>query len=600
MSVIHTQSTSARIQKDVNKAQRGEFEGQHIVKAVSNLKPMAPPPNIPLAVKIPFPEHLRSRIGGHTGYSSAHELYSSCHQFFHDRAMCAGNTELVTLSATMVYAKGGRFKAVGDVTAIIPHINVRVGYHDLYSVLYIYLLPLWLKYSRNVQLLQSDTVLCNDLHAAMLAKTPDIDVIKDKCYEVKGRNKTKSLIRNKPIKVFLHVDAKFVNEADFRRVQFTEDEAPDIDSVMTYTVTRSATTSTKRRRSTDSFYDSSAGDGPVAIKKSKLTQDSFVVPVTIDNPISIPSPSPSVSRADIRQALIQQTVLRQNSAPVSLKCVVHCLPDFSWSDLIENPTKSQNLRQNFPGIETTVIYDPKQTAHEGSFKMALVHCSTSKIVVGEGTRVCLKRCFDRDVTNGEKLMYCKDKQFEELSRELNCLLWAKIMLRLVYDYIDSANESSGSVPPFSIPKLHFVDAALAVVTAADGREEFYMIEELIPENHGWSFTKYICNNSAVPLLSNNLESQHTAERNHCARFLSFAQHIQYIQTSSLAFTSDFQGANHLLTDPQIITDPLLGTQLFARGNVAFDMLLTTHICSGNEFCEFYKPSRSNFTAPDSA
>ncbi|KAJ3717887.1 hypothetical protein C8R42DRAFT_644497 [Lentinula raphanica] len=470
MSVIHTQSTSARIQKDVNKAQRGEFEGQRIVKAVSNCKPMAPPPNIPLAVKIPFPEHLRSRIGSHTGYSSAHELYSSCHQFFHDRAMCAGNTELVTLSATMVYAKGGRFKAVGDVTAIIPHINVRVGYHDLYSVLYIYLLPLWLKYSRNIQLLQSDTVLCNDLHAAMLAKTPDIDVIKDKCYEVKGQNKTKS----------------------------------------------------------------------------------------------------------------------------------HCLPDFSWSDLIENPTKSQNLRQNFPGIETTVIYDPKRTAHKGSFKMALVHCSTSKIVVGEGTRVCLKRCFDRDVTNGEKLMYCKDKQFEGLSRELNCLLWARIMLRLVYDYIDSANESSGSVPPFSIPKLRFVDAALAVVTAADGREEFYIIEELIPENHGWSFTKYICNNSAVPLLSNNLESRHTAERNHCARFLSFAQHIQYIQTSSLAFTSNFQGANHLLTDPQIITDPLLGTQLFACGNVAFDMLLTTHICSGNEFCEFYKPSRSNFTAPDSA
>ncbi|KAJ3752630.1 hypothetical protein EV360DRAFT_88558 [Lentinula raphanica] len=225
----------------------------------------------------------------------------------------------------MVYAKGGRFKAVGDVTAIISHINVRVGYHNLYSVLYIYLLRLWLKYSWNVQLLQSNTVLCNDLHVAMLAKTPDIDIIKDKCYEVKGRNKTKSLICNKPIKVFLHIDAKFVNEADFRRVQFTEDEAPEIDSVTTYdqTVTRSAMTSTKHRHSTDSFHDSSAGDGPVAIKKSKLTQDSFIVPVTIDNPISIPSPSPSVSRADICQVLIQQTVLRQNSgkstAPVDTR-----------------------------------------------------------------------------------------------------------------------------------------------------------------------------------------------------------------------------------------------------------------------------------------
>lgn len=68
----------------------------------------------------------------------------------------------------------------------------------------------------------------------MLPKVPDINAIKDDCYELKGAKKTKCLIRNRAIKLNLHIDAALVSEANFRRVQYTEDDAPEISSTMTH------------------------------------------------------------------------------------------------------------------------------------------------------------------------------------------------------------------------------------------------------------------------------------------------------------------------------------------------------------------------------
>lgn len=252
-------------------------------------------------------------------------------------------------------------------------------------------------------------------------------------------------------------------------------------------------------------------------------------------------------------------LLHMCNTDVVMSAVVYRLPDYSWADLLQNPTRPQDLRQYFQGEEVMITFNPKQKVHEGSFKMALTECVTSKVVLGDSTKVCLKRCFDRSTT-GEKTMYCEDKQYTELSRELNCILWAKIMLELVYKFMDSVDEASGTPPLFRVPQLRFVDAAL-VVASRDQREEVYMMEELIAKAEGWLFYKYICNNSAVPLLVDEESSFCASEKNRCARFLSFAQHVQYIETTSLAFTSDFQGGEYLLTDPQIITDPCVTLSL---------------------------------------
>ncbi|KIK66936.1 hypothetical protein GYMLUDRAFT_239139 [Collybiopsis luxurians FD-317 M1] len=124
------------IRKNVNMAQRGDFEKKNVVKAVSNRMARAmqeAPTNIPAAVKIPFPEHFRSLLAGRTGYNDAHSMYQQCLQFFHQRAVTAGNTELVTLQVTMSYPQAGKFKPVGDVTAAIQHVNMRKFALDEYA-----------------------------------------------------------------------------------------------------------------------------------------------------------------------------------------------------------------------------------------------------------------------------------------------------------------------------------------------------------------------------------------------------------------------------------------------------------------------------------
>ncbi|KAH7868549.1 uncharacterized protein C8R40DRAFT_1074761 [Lentinula edodes] len=162
---VQVGSLNGDIQHNVNRAQRGEFEGQRVIKAVSGCKSMPPPANVDVQVK------------------------------------------------------GGKFKAVGDVTAVIPHLNVRVGSHDLHYILYTYLLPMWLKFSQNIHLLLSN----NNLHAEILPRIPDVNAIKEKCYKIKGVKKMKSLIRGKGIKLFLHIDLKLVAEAEFWRIQYTEE-----------------------------------------------------------------------------------------------------------------------------------------------------------------------------------------------------------------------------------------------------------------------------------------------------------------------------------------------------------------------------------------
>ncbi|KAJ3915049.1 hypothetical protein F5877DRAFT_70212 [Lentinula edodes] len=311
-----------------------KFEGRRVIKAVSGRKSMPPPANVPSAVRIPFPEHLRSRIGGCTGYSEAHDLYKQCQQFFHQCLMSTGNTELVTLATNMLYPQGGKFKAVGDVTAVIPHINVRVGSHDLHCILYTYLLPMWLKFSWNVRLLLSDTILCNDLHAEILPRIPDVDAIKEKCYEIKGVKKTKSLIRGKGIKLFLHIDSKLVAEAEFRRIQYTEEEAPDISAMMTHiTLSEGTSAGTSKRKhahhhkpsleKSSSFGPSASDDdGPKSKKAKSCLPESLEVqpvqnsleypshgrlPTYVSGPVSVPEP---LSPSAIRKALSQQSITR--------------------------------------------------------------------------------------------------------------------------------------------------------------------------------------------------------------------------------------------------------------------------------------------------
>jgi hypothetical protein len=108
---------------------------------------------------------------------------------------------------------------------------------------------------------------------------------------------------------------------------------------------------------------------------------------------------------------------------------------------------------------------------------------------------------------------------------------------LVYDFIAEQSRYLGN-PPFEIPKMCFVNAALAV--AETNSHNTYMIEEVIDEVTNGEFVKYIGNSPAVPFTHFNLD---VAQR---ADFLAFCQHVQYLKTKGLAFVGDFQGASYHL------------------------------------------------------
>ena len=163
--------------------------------------------------------------------------------------------------------------------------------------------------------------------------------------------------------------------------------------------------------------------------------------------------------------------------------------------------------------------------------------------------------------------------------EIACLVWAWVLLDLVYKFVEKGIASCGS-PPFPIPQMQFVDAAMAVGhNTGEGTECAFLLEEIIGEEQG-EFRKYMNNVSAVPLSLNCNEDMERAQ------FLAFMQHVQYYKTKKLAFISDYQGKLQsrsssrsvsncllwpggcsLLTDPQIVTDRYVhpDSNAFSRG-----------------------------------
>ncbi|KAI0290099.1 alpha-kinase family-domain-containing protein [Multifurca ochricompacta] len=165
--------------------------------------------------------------------------------------------------------------------------------------------------------------------------------------------------------------------------------------------------------------------------------------------------------------------------------------------------------------------------------------------------------------------------------EIACLVWAHVLLNLVYKFVDKSITSHG-VPPFQIPRMCFVEASLAIehVTSEFDEARAFLLEEVIGGDEG-HFRKYLNNVSAAPVSFTNEDDEEQAE------FLAFSQHVQYFKTKKMAFVADYQGGNSILSDPQIVTDSALG-YIFAEGNVpsSHQSFKTHHQC--NRFCKFFQ------------
>ncbi|KIK61521.1 hypothetical protein GYMLUDRAFT_166365, partial [Collybiopsis luxurians FD-317 M1] len=174
---------------------------------------------------------------------------------------------------------------------------------------------------------------------------------------------------------------------------------------------------------------------------------------------------------------------------------------------------------------------------------------------------------------------------QKVLREANIHYYANALMNFSYAYIDQKLKEKGLPPQLKVPHLRFVQAGVFVVMAQSFKhvkssnvapDRSFLIEEQIDIPEGDSFTKFIHNGSAEPNLLPDDPACQTC------LFLCACQHLQYSKTHHMAFVSDLQGCNGLLTDAQIMTS--LKPMVFGEGNIesCFAHFLQEHQC--NEFC----------------
>jgi Alpha-kinase family len=194
-----------------------------------------------------------------------------------------------------------------------------------------------------------------------------------------------------------------------------------------------------------------------------------------------------------------------------------------------------------------------KTAHPGEIQLD----EGSDPLPFKGSRVCVKQIFEKRKhtdDNGTQtvtgIVRLKGRhELQAFSNESNCLIWSSFLLDLTYKFVDREVRSKGK-PKLPIPALHFTRGLIAIVQSSSV-EKAFLVEELIDLGDAHPFIKYLDNRfpiSRVP-LSAPPDTQNIAD------FLVFAQHVQWEKTQHSVFTSDYQGAGDLLTDPQITSNP---------------------------------------------
>ena len=195
----------------------------------------------------------------------------------------------------------------------------------------------------------------------------------------------------------------------------------------------------------------------------------------------------------------------------------------------------------------------EDASHKGTFKTAhpgtVFFKDTVDPDVFPSGKVCVKQVF-RTLPDGSIIRMKGRHEIERLSVECNCLIWASLLLDLTYQFVDCEAEGRGDLSR-PIPKLRFTRSMIAIVRESTMEKAFLIKEWLDPDDEERPFVKYLGNRFPEPCvpLTAPLGAHEIAE------FLSFAQHVQWEKSSGLVFTSDYQGAGDVLTDPVITSNP---------------------------------------------
>lgn len=237
----------------------------------------------------------------------------------------------------------------------------------------------------------------------------------------------------------------------------------------------------------------------------------------------------------------------------SFRCLFYDIPAHSYDggfpegpfdlDDPEIEVHQGTLRVNF--AQNVMEKGAFKTSHPGSVKLddgAVLLPFTNK-------KVCVKQIYEKRA-NSNAIGRVKGRhELDALSVECNSHRWASILLDFTYQFISCEINTRGE-PPFRIPELRFTHVMIAIVQET-AMEKAFLVEEWIESSdRDYPFIKYINNRTPLPCVPDIAPPT----SHNTAAFLAFAQHVQWEKSQYSAFTSDYQGAGNLLTDPQITSN----------------------------------------------
>ncbi|KAH7909103.1 hypothetical protein BJ138DRAFT_1011500 [Hygrophoropsis aurantiaca] len=575
-SEAHGPEISARLalHQQTAEAQRGGISApliysvfQLIICAQGMSNPVQPVGNLQIATPsfpqaATFPSMLASlQVPTTPGYHQAHTCYKEMRRLLAHQAYAANGVELIVVKAFLMILPPGKksVTVVSSVRETISNVPVHIGAHDLKTIVYLTLQPIFLKWSHGLPFTFDEVRLrLGKTWEEILPKIvgEDIDAIAAHFFPQNGKGKSK-FKPGRPLEVHLELPQKKYQEALDHRLHFDE---VDLDATSP----------------SESFVGGqiNSPEPPSTPPQKARTLDPVV--------------SPEVNA--IRDALRAQfTPLNKGPSALDLRSVAslfYVVPMQSLAEILKSP-EAPVIPVGMNPLSVTLIFNPKDKGKWGGFKKALFGHTSPPVLGPDGYAcICLKQCFYTAANSTTRHIYDNLRQIRELNGEIKCLKWAIALMRLVYDFIDAELQVRTGMP-FEIPQVRFVEAALATTTDQFKGATTYLVEEMIDEKTDGKFVKYISNERAAPRPLADPESVRIAD------FLAFAQHVQYRKTKKLAFVSDFQGGRTLLTDPQIITAPYVQTLLQV---VIFFVQVSSQQRAGFNFCRG-KSSCSIFELP---
>ncbi|KAJ7805704.1 hypothetical protein B0H14DRAFT_2611057 [Mycena olivaceomarginata] len=503
------------------------------------------------------------------GYTLSHLKYDTDKERRAKQAYAAhgGYTVTIEVHASHMPVGKTRCKLIGAVLEVIDDVPVHIGAVDLKNACFNAINLPWLEFSDNYIVDVNSLHLRDDRWAPILPKDPDVDAIAHRFYFPPKKGSTTPQFRNKKITLHIHFPNRVFDE--YTRLKEAKDQEYQNDFQMLVEVQNSL-----QSEGDKSMRISAKAKGKgratrasdTASPLSSWTSRPSTPPPSLKRRLPDSPGSPQYSREQVEKMIKLQTpasrlqlgslckVFRISCqiAKKALNAVVYPMKDMtSLSDL--DSGEWSDYCEKGRSVSIVLSTDPKEQK-VGSFKMATYGVATPP-VFGLDANVCAKQSYYESKglqiagTNNvtvHNVAHDVGRQAKVLTMELQCLSWARVLLRIVYHFVQRFIRMHNH-PPFTIPQLVFVDAALAMIPGPD--KDLYLLEQCITDNNEGKFRKYINNRAAIPTIFENDDDKERAE------FLAFSQHYQYLKTHKMLFVSDYQGGNTLLTDPQIMSAP---------------------------------------------